>query len=537
MIRRSGRWLVWDVEDEIPVTRIIGPDQASKGRAPVWPSILKKAKESGIRLDKQLEEKLIENRRVRVELKRLRKLEDVPNVPGYDPDVVARLFPHQRVALAYMDRFHSYLLADQPGVGKTPVAILWAERRMKGRTLVIAPNSAKKQWEREIRRWRSTNFPVSVIEGRLGNQEEIALRDGWVIGHWQTLTNIPDALTERSWDVVILDEAHAIRNRKTMTAQNAFSLVSRHRLAMTGHPYVNAPDELYSILHFLYPNLYSSFWAFWSMHIEAKAKFFGGFDILGARDPKLLRWEIAPISLRRTKRRVFKSLPEITRVPRYVELSASARAEYNRLRKEFFVELESHDPDDPNVLAIPSVLARVTRLRQYLVDPGLLGAKAKSPKYPEVLALINELDGPPVVFTMFREAAEALGLFLQDAGLRTGAIHGKVSERDRDRAQRRFLKGKLDALIVSTQAGGTALNLGKYGYVIFLDLPWTAMDLEQAEARVDRPEEGTGRLVPTTSFRIIVENSYEVKQEKILETKKSMFDEVFNAGQLKSLFS
>src|SRR5690606_18286802 len=116
-------------------------------------------------------------------------------------------------------------------------------------------------------------------------------------------------------------------------------------------------------------------------------------------------------------------LPEITRIPRYVELPASARSEYNRLRKEFFVELESVDPDESNILTIPSVLARVTRLRQYLVDPGLLGAKAKSPKYPEVLALINELDGPPVIFTMFREAAEALGLFLKDAGLRTGAIH------------------------------------------------------------------------------------------------------------------
>src|SRR5690606_27845386 len=224
-------------------------------------------------------------------------------------------------------------------------------------------------------------------------------------------------------------------------------------------------------------------------------------------------------------------------IPRYVELTPKARAEYNRLRKEFFVELESVDPDESNVLAIPSILARVTRLRQYLIDPGLLGSKVKSPKYPEVLALINELDGPPVIFTMSREAAEALGSFLQDAGLRTGAIHGKVSERDRDHAQRRFLKGELDALIVSTQAGGTALNLGKYGYVIFLDLPWTAMELEQAESRVDRPEEGTGRLVPTTSFRIIVSDSYEEKQEKILETKKSMFDEVFSAGQLKALFS
>ena len=84
-----------------------------------------------------------------------------------------------------------------------------------------------------------------------------------------------------------------------------------------------------------------------------------------------------------------------------------------------------------------------------------------------------------------------------------------------------------DAVIIMIKVGGTSLNFGKYGTIIYLDHPWNHRDIEQTEGRVRRPEEGTGKLVPCTSYHIIVADSYE---EHMLETrtgKRKDFAKVF----------
>lgn len=573
MIHRQGRWLVWGPEDVVIMTGILGPDETAKGRTTPLDSVLRAASEKGVQLDAPLKRQLREAKRLRSRMLQLRKQEDVD--PGAYPQR-ERLFPHQRVALAYLDAagLPAQLLADQPGVGKTAPAVIWAENRafcskspacgpFKGsvmvrhprpikkglkrqfgpkkghlgvpRILVIAPNSAKHQWRRAIREWRSRPLPIHVLDGTVAEQTRIAQRNGWVVGHWEAMVHAREGILARPWDAVILDEAHWMRNRKAQRSLTAFDLQAPYRLALTGHPFLNSPDELWSILHFLYPERYSSYWRFFSMHVLAVPKRFGGFEVKGTRDRKLLRWELSPFTLRRTKKRVFRSLPPVAWETRHVELSVKGRKEYEKLKKQFFAELETHSGS--RVLAIPSVLARATRMRQYLVDPGLLGAKERSLKYPEVDAILGDLDGPPVVFTMFRQAAEALGRYLEERGHRVGLITGKVKASERNRVQRRFHQGKLSALIVVTQAGGEALNLGRYGYVVFLDLPWTAATLEQAVGRVDRPVEGTGETVPTTAIRVIVRDSYEETIAELIKQKGRMFEEVFsNRRKLKAVF-
>src|ERR1019366_9798378 len=103
--------------------------------------------------------------------------------------------------------------------------------------------------------------------------------------------------------------------------------------------------------------------------------------------------------------------------------------------------------------------------------------------------------------------------------------------------KRPFLTGKLSALIVQLGLGSESINLGKYVCFCFLDLPWNGRDLEQAEGRVDRPEEGTGRSVPCTSYFIVVEDSYEVRLQKKIEAKHAMFQSVFSPKDLEALFA
>lgn len=545
MIRLDDRgWLVWEEEDHRCVVRIIGSLAASKNKFALVPSFLKKAKAKGIRIQRTLNERLNDEIELRDELRPIRRGSDYPIelLPDfYDRDLLRALFPHQRVSLAYMQALDAYLLADQPGVGKTAPSIMWADKRVRdeGRILVVTPGSARGQWARAIEHWSPGEESIRIVEGRITEQEAIIASDQrWTISHWEALVHARDAMLDQDWAAIILDESHAIKNRDTKRAETAFALSdASFKLCLSGHPYTKTPDELWSQLRFLYPETYGSYWRFFSMHIESIEQFFGGLQIVGPRLPKLLRWEIAPFVLRRTKRKVFKSLPRITRVARYVDLSKKAQGEYKRLLKEMFVELEGRDKRLP----VLNALSRTTRVRQFLVDPSLLESKSPAPKYAVVLELLDELDGPPVIFTTFAQAAKRLAKYLKKKGKKPGLLIGgrksKKAKAAEATIQTRFLDGELDALIVTMQKGGSALNLGKYGFVIFLDLPHTFKDLEQCEGRVDRPEENTGKIVPTTAIRIITRGTYEEKtQEKKLEKRKLMFDEVFTQGQLEELF-
>lgn len=542
MIRHVGGRLVWSERDILGMARVLGPEYATKLQAPLLDSILRLAPKVGLQLEPILERRLADELSLRRHLAALRLRTDFP--PTHPRE--RAWFAHQRADLAYMLHANrsAYLLGHQPGVGKTLVAIRWALSMAPSatrfaeapRVLVVTMNSAKHQWRREIRRWGDDRWDVTIVEGSVVQQMQAATRDGWVIAHWEALAHARFGFLQKAWDVAILDEAHMIQNRDAQRSQTAHALDATYRLALTGHPFANAPDELWSILHFLYPEVYTSFWRFVGMHIKVAPKPFGGFDMSGARRPKLLQWEIGPFTLRRTKRDVFASLPPVVRMPRVVELPRAYRATYDGLRKQFFAELEGH-AGEKKLLAIPSVLARITRLRQFLVDPQLIGDRRPSLKYPVVRELLDELDGPPVIFTSFAQAARRLSTYLGGHRKTCPVLEGRVPPRQRRQLQRTFLRGRLDALIVVTQAGGTALNLGKYGYVIHLDLPWTPKDIEQTEGRVDRPEEGTGRLVATTSYRVVVADSYEERLEAKLEEKFSRFAEVFTVAGLTSLFS
>lgn len=536
MLRLKHETLVWSDADTVAMARVLGSDMAVKGRAPYLDSILKAAAAERVMLSERARDELANAIEYRRWLKPLKLIPDKVK-PRHG------LFAHQAVDLEYMRRtkLPGYLLASQPGVGKTLVAMMHMRKQAEAeRILVITPNSGKSQWRREIRRWLGRkDLPVTIVQGTMAEQiQQASVKRGWIIGHWESLVHARLGYRQEPFDGIILDEAHNIASREAQRTETALLLEATHRLALTAHPYTNSLAEMFPILQFLYPNVYTSFWRWAYLHIDMIPKAFGGFDMTGAVRPKLLKWELAPFTIRRTKRQVFKSLPRITRIRREAELSERGLREYARIKKQFFAELDADAgrAGDTFHLPIINAMARTTRMRQYLVDPGLLGAREKSAKYPIVLELLRELDRPPVIFTSFRQAAVRLEAFLKKQKLSCGFIHGGMAERV-GREQRRFLKGKYDALLVVTQAGSTVLNLGGYGYVIHLDLPWHPRDLEQSEGRVDRPEEGTGKLIPTTAYRIIVPGTYEEKMEKKLERKHAQFGEVFTVGQLKELFA
>ena len=521
------------------MSRILGATSSAKGFAPPTPTTLRLAEKRGVLLSKKAQRLLDEANAIRERAKLVRAMPDAVMIDTPEFDCA---WPHQRVALHFMQTLKqpSYLLADEPGVGKTLVAMLWAKHIVRAeRVLVVAPNGAKLQWRDEITRYVGDAMPITIVKGTIAQQNALAQTpEGWVIGHWESLVHAARGYQKHAFDAIIADEAHYMANRDAIRTRALWKIRGAQKLALTAHPYTNSPDEIYSILRWLYPDTYASFWRFFEQHVAFEPKYFGGYDIQGLKRKKLFNWELSAFTLRRRRRQVYATLPPITRVRRVVSLTTRGQREYDRLRKELFVELRAHKGES-KILRIPSVLARVTRLRQYLIDPGLLGAREASVKYPEILHILRDVQQPMVIFTMFAEAGKRLTAYLTKHKLRAALLYGgvKVETGERHALKKRFLHGELDALIVTVKAGGVALNLGKYGLMAMLDLPWHPRDYEQSEGRVDRPEEGTGRMVPATSYRIIVEHSYEEKlEQKKLRGKHAMFAEGFTAEDLEALF-
>jgi SNF2 family DNA or RNA helicase len=536
-----GPRITWSRTDAWAMAKIVGAEDAADRRAPLVDSILKLASRSRtLRLGRSAREQLADAERERRAAGLLVALDAA--APGSRQE--ERFFAHQRADLFFMQQMEreAYLIAHRVGAGKTLEAIGIAQTELQpdARNLVVTLNSAKLQWADELARWREYDrIPIKVLSGTIAQQIETITshRRGWLVAHWESLVHARLGYLSDPWGTVVLDEAHEMQNHQAQRSLTAFKLRAALRLALTAHPFANDPSELFSILKFLYPTIYTSYWRFFHTHVKAVPKEFGGFEVEGVRRPKLLRWELAPFTLRRVH---IKGMPQIQRRRRYAELTTRGRREYERIQRQFFAALEVELEDAggqplEKILVIPSVLARLTRLRQYLVDPGLLGAAERSVKYPIVKELLRATDRPPIIFTSFEQAARRLQKFL--GAKRMPIIAGFVPTWKRRLIQQEWIKGKYDAVIVVTKAGGAALNLGGRGYVIFLDLPWNARALEQAEGRVDRPEEGTGRIVQTVADRIIVQDSYEERIEAKITQKYDMFKQVFSVSQLKELFA
>lgn len=537
MLRMREDGITWEREDVRMMAKILGsefaviPQKRDYGWAPPVMSILKLAHRQGLILSSKAERVLNAALDHVQYVKELKQREDA----DIDDTRARHYFKHQRADLAmlYELKPSGVLLASEAGVGKTLPAIRYVEHTEARRIMLVVPNPAKEQWATEIRRWRSTKLPITVLDGTTKHQVEqiVSTTRGWVIGHWESLVHARAGWLASPWDFAIVDELDRMQNRNAQRTQTLHKVKAEFRMAIGAHPYANGVSELFSVLKFLYPDLYPSFWRWAHMHIEIDEGVFGGLDLRTPRRPNLLKWEIEPFTIRRMWKDVWKNLPPITRVQCTAHLPAKAEKEYRKLRRQFFVELKAHK-GERKILAIPSVLARITRMRQYLVDPGVLGAKQASVKYPIVYDLVKELDGrPPVIFTMWRETAIRLKQFLEKRKLKIGLVVGGMSSKQVNRVKYRFLDGKYDAVIIMIKVGGTSLNFGKYGTVIYLDHPWNQRDVEQTEGRVRRPEEGTGKIVPTTSYHIIVANSYEENMLATRTDKHKDFAKVFSVAK------
>lgn len=424
----------------------------------------------------------------------LEGFEGIPRAP-LPEDLTATLRDYQRQGVDWLsfvrDAELGAVLADDMGLGKTLQTIC----ALRGRALVVCPKSVVYNWAEEIARFRP-GLRTAIFHGA---KRELDARADVVLTTYAVLRLDVERLAAEEWDVVVLDEAQAIKNETSQTARAAFELRGRFKVALSGTPVENRLEELWSVMHFANPGLLGGRTDFQERYATPIA---GGDGAAAAR----LRSKIRPFVLRRMKRDVLPELPPRTEAVLHVELDETERSVYDAVRAATKKEVAEKLAQGGSVLA---VLEALLRLRQAACHAGLVpGQQAESSSKIERLLLALEdaaADGhKALVFSQWTSLLDKVEPHLEGAGIRFTRLDG--STRDRGAVVSTFQdEGGPPVMLVSLKAGGTGLNLTAADHVFLLDPWWNPAVEDQAADRAHR----IGQDRPVMVYRMVARDTVE----------------------------
>ncbi len=456
-------------------------------------------------------------------LKHLKRLTAMEKYQSVIPSTLqAELRDYQKDGFAYLSRLAHWeigaCLADDMGLGKTVQAIaLLLLHAQKGPCLVVAPTSVCFVWQEEL-----TKFAPTLMPHKLYNlNDRKALIDSLgkmniLICSYGLLHQAGDLLLDKAWEMIILDEAQAIKNPATKRWKYATQLNGKCRIALTGTPVENHLGELWSIFRFLNPGLLGSLSSF-------QQRFSGPIEKYN--DPvakRALKNLVSPYILRRTKSEVLLELPPKIEQSILIEPTPEEVGFYEAVRVKALERINNLNHAEGKQTNRFSILAEITRLRQAcchaaLVDENITIASSKIKNFLILVKNIIDNKHKALVFSQFVRYLDKIKEVLDQENINYQYLDGSTPIKDRQRAVDEFQAGVGDLFLISLKAGGTGLNLTAADYVIILDPWWNPAVEDQAADRAHR----MGQMRPVTVYRLIMKNSIE---EKILTLHKGKRD-------------
>ncbi len=478
------------------------------------------------------------------ELKQIRKR--IKDASNYTPDVPktlnATLRNYQKEGFCWMSRLNKWgagaLLADDMGLGKTIQTITFLlSKADEGPALVVAPASVAPNWKTEFEKF-APSLNVSLLNFA-DNRDALvnnAKAGDVVITTYGLLLSVKDALTEKHWTTICLDEAHIIKNRGAKTSAVAMQLKSDNRVMLTGTPVQNHLSELWNLFQFVNPGLLGSFEDFSRRFIIPIEQ--NGDKVMQKELDRLVK----PFMLRRTKDKVAKELPSKEEIYQHVTLSEEEMLVYEVLRRKAEALLLSEGGGKVSM----NTLSEITRLRQYscdcrLVEEGRKGAGDKSgSKITALLELLETIidgltvkkngtmNGGVLVFSQFTSYLALIKKALDAEGIKYLYIDGSVPIKTRQELVEEFQKGSCPVFLISLKAGGLGLNLTRANYVVHTDPWWNPAIEAQATDRAHR----IGQQQAVTVYHLIAEGTIEEKIQRLHERKQALVQDILESTDM-----
>jgi SNF2 family DNA or RNA helicase len=455
------------------------------------------------------------------------------------------LHPHQAEHVPWLlERCHGMLAWDM-GVGKTATLIRAWELSQKGPLLVFCLNTAKENWRREIENfaldqdWR----PRVVVAGTFAKVGRAAKTADVVIVNYEKVLTIdwPPFLRSRKWGVLVLDEAHKLKNPEAQTTKAIYGKPKSHAPSIidsaeyiwlaTGTPMPNHPGELYSHSVALWPECIQykdrtmNRWEFETTYCETEQTQFG-LKIIGGRNLKQLRESLMPV-VSVLKRNILK-LPPLNISTWALSGDQGTKkimipGMLGTLEKRYgtFRDIDKFDSKtlDAYLECIKSALEPLPTVRR----------ETAQLKAVFVAALVaEEIEAghgeKTVIFAIHREAIRTLEESFKKFGIGTAVIHGDVPERFRQSIIDRFQNDPSCKIFIGQlNVAGSSINLQSAAKVIFVEMSWTPGDNEQAMGRVYR----MGQTQPVFVRFVYLPDSVDEAVTRANRRKMAIISEVF----------
>ncbi|GIK53235.1 MAG: hypothetical protein BroJett014_22080 [Planctomycetota bacterium] len=452
-------------------------------------------------------------------------------------DLKGSLRPYQMVGVRWLQLLSSLglgaCLADDMGLGKTIqlIALLLSRRSAKPQpSLLVAPASLLANWLSEVERFAPNLKAQSAHPAFMPNAELKRFEPGGsgldlVLTSYGSLLRLPK-LAEFDWDLVVLDEAQAIKNPAAKQTRSVKELKSSARVALTGTPIENRLGDLWSIFDFINPGLLGS-----PKQFSAYAKRLADGPA-GAFGP--LRELIRPYILRRLKtdKAVISDLPEKTELKTYCPLARKQAALYQEAVAQLAEQLNVLNGIERRGV----VLAFLMRFKQICNHPSQwLGDAAwteqdsgKFARLRELAEVIAAKQEKALVFTQFRETTAPLAAFLGGVFGHEGLVlHGDTPVGKRRELVKRFQEDEaVPFFVLSLKAGGSGLNLTAASHVIHFDRWWNPAVENQATDRAFR----IGQIRNVMVHKLICRGTVEQKIDELIESKKKLSSELLAGG-------
>jgi len=442
------------------------------------------------------------------------------------------LYPYQKEGALFAARAGRCLIADEMGLGKTAQAVAAAEvlDRVAGleRVLVVCPTSLAYQWKEEIAKFSGRS--AQVVDGMSTRRDSLYRTPSFykIVSYGSARRDL-GAIKAWAPDLVILDEAQRIKNWRTSTAKAVKRLDSPYAVVLTGTPLENRLEELHSIVEFVDRHRLGPSFRFLSAHqsLDKDGR------VVGYRDLSRIGETLAPVLLRRTQRQVLSQLPPRVEKRFFVPMTPPQERIHDEnkeavallvakwRRRGFLTETEQRR------LMVCLQYMRMVCNSTFLVD----GKTEHGTKADEAAAFLGDLlerkESKAVVFSQWLRTHELLARRLKARGIGHVLFHGGVPGPKRQDLVRAFKQDPACRVFLSTDAGGTGLNLQNADAVVIMDQPWNPAVLEQRIGRVHRL--GQRRSVRVAHF--ISKGGIEEGMLSLLSFKKSMFSGVLDGGQ------
>lgn len=412
------------------------------------------------------------------------------------------------------------ILADDMGLGKTLQSITFIVselpviRKDKRQVLVVCPSSLLYNWQREIMKFAPT-IQCLVLDGpkkdRLALQKDLENIDV-IITSYPLVRQDIQWYEQQDFHTVFFDEAQYFKNPLSQTAKTVKKLKAINRFALTGTPLENSIEELWSIFHIVFPELFKGLKEYANLTNKQIAK------------------KIRPFMLRRLKEDVLAELPEKREWSEMVELLPEQKSLYaaylSKLRHDALKHLNK-DTLRKNKIRI---LAGLTRLRQICCHPALFveNYQGKSAKLDHLMELIEEAERSNrrvLIFSQFTSMLDIIGQEVAKKGLSFFYLDGNTPSDERVELCHRYNLGERDYFLISLKAGGTGLNLMTADTVILYDTWWNPAVEEQAADRAHRM--GQENIVDV--IKLFSKGTIEEKMYELQEKKKSLVDEIIDS--------